>query len=404
MPLRVPSLIAAACLSCFPDAWTPPTPRTDAAITDVAPVTDAATVRCDDPAPRALASGYRGHSCVIRCDGSVWCWGINAEGQLGDGTATTRRLPVRVTGLPRPATALGLGYDAGCAVLDDGSVWCWGRAGDGGIGAPDMLRSNVPLRVAGLTEPAVSLGVGGTHLCAVLEGGGVACWGENGRGQLGVEGSSPRRAATRVDTLVGEAAEAVGGQFHTCARLRSGAVWCWGQNVFGTLGDGGFADRSAPREVSLRASAVALSTQTNHVCAALDDGTTWCWGYNTDGQLGNGGRAVSPRPVEASALPAPSTVLSAASNHTCAIGDDGRVRCWGGNEFGQLGDGTTTRRTRPGAAVMLPAAAVRVSTGGAFTCAALGDGRVFCWGENTNGNLGDGTTQASPSPVAVLLP
>lgn len=402
--MRLPPLVAAACLSCITDAWTPPAPPTDAAVPDVAPVADVPVVRCADPALRALASGYRGHSCVIRCDGSVWCWGVNNDGQLGDGTTTTRRFPVRLGGLPRPATALGLGYDAGCAVLDDGSVWCWGRSGEGGIGAPEMPRSTVPLRVGGLTEPAVAVAAGGTHFCAVLQSGGLACWGENLRGQLALDGISPRSIATRVTDLVGEVAEVVGGQFHTCARLRSGAVSCWGQNVFGTLADGGFADRNAPREVPLRANATALATLANHVCVALDDGTSWCWGYNNDGQLGNGSRTLAPRPVATAALPSATARLSAATNHTCALADDGAVRCWGGNEFGQLGDGTTTRRTRPGDAVTLPAAAALVSAGNGFTCAALGDGRVFCWGDNTHGSLGDGTSQNSTTPVAVALP
>ncbi|MFO0626657.1 MAG: hypothetical protein U0325_13670 [Polyangiales bacterium] len=401
--MRLPPLVAAACLSCITDAWTPPT-RTDAAVADVAPVADVPEVRCADPAVIGLVSGYRGHSCVIRCDGRTWCWGINSEGQLGDGTTTTRRLPVRLTGLPRRATALGLGYDAGCAVLDDGSVWCWGRGGDGGIGAPDTPRSNVPVPVRGLTDPAVSVAVGGTHFCAVLQGGGLACWGENGRGQLGLDGNSPRSTATRVTTVVDEVVEVVGGQFHTCARLQRGTVSCWGQNVFGTLADGTFVDRSAPQEVPLQANAVALATLANHVCAALDNGTAWCWGYNNDGQLGNGSRTLAARPVAAAPAPPPTSRFSAGSNHTCALSEDGEVRCWGGNEFGQLGDGTTTRHTRPGAVVALPAAATHISTGNGFTCAALRDGRVFCWGDNANGNLGDGTAQTSPTPVAVLLP
>lgn len=405
-PLRFIALIALAGPGCITDTWLPPVSPADAgADTSLPDVNvDAPITRCVDAPLRALASGYRGFSCVIRCDGSVWCWGINIEGQLGDGTTTTQRIPVRVGGLPRPATALGLGYDASCVVLDDGSVWCWGRGGEGGIGAPGMLRSLTPLRVQGLSGAAVSVTAGGTHFCAALASGALACWGENFRGQLGVSGNTPRGAATPVTDLAGEVAEVVTGQYHTCVRRRDGTVSCWGQNAFGTLADGAWTDRAEPRDVPLPANAVALSTQTNHVCAALDDGSVWCWGYNSDGQLGNGGRTTSPRPVATVALPVQTTQLATASNHTCALGDDGTLRCWGGNEVGQLGDGSNTRRLRPAAAVTLDGPVTQTSTGLGFTCAALRNGRVFCWGDNTHGTLGDGTAQSRGTPVAVAFP
>jgi alpha-tubulin suppressor-like RCC1 family protein len=410
--MRHALLVAAACLSCVTDGWTPPAPRADAGATDVLTVdapaadtaVDAPVARCDDPALRALSCGYHSFCCAARCDGSVWCWGGNNYSQLGDGTTTTRPAPVRLTGLPRPATALGSGYQTACAVLDDGSVWCWGRGGEGGLGAPGTPQSMVPVRVAGLTEPAVSIAVGGTHFCAVLERGGLACWGENQRGQIGLDGGSPRPAAARVTALKGEVAEVVAGQFHTCARRRDGTVSCWGQNTFGTLADGLYTDRPTPEDVPLRARAVSLTTLTNHVCAALVDGSVWCWGYNVDGQLGNGGRTTTPRPVAVAALQGTTAQLAAGDNHTCALADDGAVRCWGGNELQQLGDGTTTRRLRPGGAVALEGPAVRLSAGRGFTCAALRDVRVMCWGDNTYGSLGDGTTERRELPVFVALP
>jgi alpha-tubulin suppressor-like RCC1 family protein len=405
-------LVALSCTACITDAWTPPVARTDSGPGDAAQTdaptpdaaVDAAVTRCDDPALRALSCGYHSFCCAARCDGSVWCWGGNTYGQLGDGTITTRPAPVRLTGLPRPATALGNGYQTACAVLDDGSVWCWGRGGEGGLGAPGTPQSMVPVRVSGLTEPAVSVAVGGLRFCAVLESGALVCWGENQRGQIALDGGSPRPAATRVTALRGEVAEVVAGQFHTCARRRDGTVSCWGQNTFGTLADGLYTDRPTPLDVPLRARAVALATQTNHVCAALEDGSVWCWGYNADGQLGNGARTNAPRPVAVPTLQGVTTRLAAGDNHTCALADDGALRCWGGNELQQLGDGTTTRRLRPGDPVAMDGPAIRVSAGRGFTCAEVRDGRVLCWGDNTYGSLGDGTTEHRHSPVAVALP
>jgi alpha-tubulin suppressor-like RCC1 family protein len=409
--LAIP-LVALACLGCITDAWTPPVARTDGGPGDAAQAdapspdaaVDAAVTRCDDPALRALSCGYHSFCCAARCDGSVWCWGSNTHGQLGDGTTTTRPVPARLTGLPRPATALGSGYQTACAVLDDGSVWCWGRGGEGGLGAPGTTESAVPVRVSGLTEPAVSVAVGGLHLCAVLESGALVCWGENSRGQIALEGGSPRYVATRVTALKGEVAEVTAGQYHTCARSRDGTVSCWGQNTYGTLADGLFANRSTPAVVPLRTRAVSLATQANHVCAGLDDESVWCWGYNSDGQLGNGARANSPRPVAASMLQGTTTDLVTGDNHSCALADDGALRCWGGNEFQQLGDGTTTRRLRPGDPVALEGPVMRVSAGRGFTCAEVRGGRVLCWGDNTYGSLGDGTTQSSATPVTVALP
>lgn len=409
-------LLLAANLGCIPDAWTPPTasdagalidrsPPTDGAEVAVAdqPAGDAPTARCEGPTWRAVQCGDS-FCCAIRCEGSVWCWGLNDRGQLGVGDLTARHTPTRVSGLPRSASALAAGYNQTCALLVDGSVWCWGLNFDGILGAPSTALSASPVRVEGLTEAAVALGNGGTHACVIYEGGGLACWGGNGRGQLG-DGRTRSQLTPQAVTAVGRPIAQVScGQYHTCALRADGSLACWGQNTYGTLGNGRLADVPRPVEVTLPAAVRSVETYANHVYALLDDGSLWSWGYNAEGALGNGSRAVSAAPVQVTPSPAEVVTISAGTEHGCALSMDGSVRCWGSNAVGQLGDGTTTRRLRPGPTVDLDEPATTVTTGHGVTCVILRGGSMRCWGENTHGQLGDGTTENRLTPVRVLDP
>lgn len=268
-------------------------------------------------------------------------------------------------------------------------------------GSPET--ATAPRRIETPLGPATGVACGGAHACVTLEAGGVACWGGNNRFQLGNDGPGAQPTPTRVAKVDGPVAEVVCGQYHTCIRRQDGGVACWGQNVFGTLGNGAFVDLPEPFAVPLPSGARDLATQANHNYALLDDGALWSWGYNQDGQLGNGARTTSAVPVQAGPLPAELVAVAAGADHGCALGRDGRVRCWGGNTHGQLGDGTTTRRTRPAEAVALDGAASAVAAGDRFTCA-LGDLGIRCWGRNHAGQLGDGTTEGSPTPVTVVEP
>ena len=254
-----------------------------------------------------------------------------------------------------------------------------------------------------------TLSSGGWHTCAILDNGSVSCWGSGSQGRLGNGATSNQTTPTLTSTLgVGRTAVAVSsGVAHTCAILDNGSIACWGYNGAGALGNGGTTDSTTPvltSSLGAGRTAVALSAGGDHTCAILDNGSVSCWGYNEEGGLGNGGTTDSTTPVLTSSLGAGRTAvaLSSGNYHTCAILDNGSIACWGGaNEYGQYGNGNYTSSNIPVLTSSLGAGrtAVALSSGEYHTCAILDNGSVSCWGYNGNGQLGNGGTTDSTTPV-----
>jgi len=314
---------------------------------------------------RAIAAN-RDTSCANLDDGSVKCWGDNALGGLGNGaggagifTTAPGATPVNL-GAGRKALAVSTGYST-CAILDDHSLKCWGdnSAGALGNGAGGAgVFTNVPGAAvdlgAGRTALAVSTGSGAT--CAILDDHSLKCWGSNARGQLGNgtsgAGTNVMVPGAPVNLGAGRTALAVAtGNGSTCAILDDHSLRCWGGNTFGNLGNGtsgAGADTNLPgAPVNLGAGRTALevSVQRDHVCAVLDDHSLKCWGYNEYGELGNGARFTNiVTPGAAIGLGAGRTALavSVGDYHSCTILDDRTARCWGFSNFGQLGNGDTS--------------------------------------------------------------
>ncbi len=362
--------------------------------------------------PTAVAAGGL-HTCMRLPDGAVQCWGRNNFGQLGngDGSLTSSSVPVAVRGLTT-ATRVVTGDAHTCALLGDGTVQCWGvgDSGQRGDGTFNNI-STVPAAVVGITG-AVAVAARGYHSCALLGDGTVWCWGRNSDGQLGVTpsgsqcpttpgffcSSTPVRA-----TGITSAAAVIAGGYHTCALFGDGTAQCWGRNDDGQLGDGTFTSSSTPLRVGGLTGAAAVSGGFYHTCALLGDSTVQCWGRNAEGQLGNGTTIGSRVPGRVAGLPS-ATAVSGGFQHTCALLSDGTVQCWGRNLEGQLGDGTTTSSSTP-VRVGGITGAVAVSAGILHTCALLANGTVKCWGavgpNNDFGQLGNGATTGSSTPVTV---
>ncbi len=208
---------------------------------------------------------------------------------------------------------------------------------------------------------------------------------------------------TQSRGTVGPAALAVGEQ-HACVLL-DGGVKCWGRNIWGELGDGTNQDRSSPVPVAgLDGRVAAISAGAAHTCALFPAGNVKCWGYNIYGQLGDGGggggvaNANSPQPVDVAGL-IDAIAISAGGGHTCALTSAGGVKCWGDNTFGQMGDGTTTMRNTPVDVTGLTSGVRAVAAGGNFTCALMAVGNVKCWGSNAQGQLGAAASEQCGSPL-----
>jgi len=288
----------------------------------------------------AVAVGS-GHACAVRSGGGVVCWGSNVYGQLGNGSNTQSLTPVSVSGLST-ATAIGAGVIHSCARLQDGSVSCWGNNVSGELGNGTNTASTTPVSVTGLAG-ATALAVGQRHACAVVSGGAVRCWGNDTSGQVGNGATSTTGVltATAVTGLPSAASGVAAGQLHSCALLTNGTVYCWGDNSVGQLGNGTLVNSLTPVAVSGLSSVASISSWGSHTCARLSSGTLRCWGQNTRGQLGNGVVAASSTtPVTAGATTF--SQVTAGGRHTCGqYLSNGSVRCWGYNDYGQVGDSTS---------------------------------------------------------------
>ena len=252
---------------------------------------------------------------------------------------------------------------------------------------------------------ATTVAGGNEHTCAVTTGGAVWCWGANWGGQLGNGTSMPRLTPVEVSPRLPplDVTAVAAGDGHTCAVTREGAVWCWGDNRAGQLGDGTTTWRPTPVAVSGLGDSVvvALTAGWAHTCAVTSAGAVLCWGSNADGQLGDGTTTNRLTPVVVSGLGSGATVVSAAARHTCAVTSAGAAWCWGWNGSGQLGDGTTTAALTPVAVSYLGSGVAGVTTGHLHSCAVTGAGAVWCWGSGGAGQLGDGTRTDALTPVSV---
>jgi alpha-tubulin suppressor-like RCC1 family protein len=348
----------------------------------------------------AIAAGWF-HTCALTA-GGVKCWGANWDGQLGDGTTTGRTTPVDVSGLTSGVAAIATGSYHTCAVTTGGGVKCWGYNNYGQLGDGTTTDRNTPVDVSGLTSGVAAIAAGESHTCALTAGGGVKCWGRNSGGQLGDGTTTDRTTPVDVSGLTSGVAAIAAGGYHTCALTAGGGVKCWGRNSYGQLGDGTTTNRNTPVDVSGLTSGVnAIAAGSYHTCALTMDGGARCWGHNLYGQLGNGKSGYHTIPVDVSGLTSGVSAIAAGEEHTCALTAGGGAKCWGVNYYHQLGDGTTTRRNTPVDVSGLTSGVAAIAPSQYHTCALTTGGGVKCWGYNSYGQLGDGTTTGRATPVDV---
>lgn len=332
------------------------------------------------------------HTCAATRVGRVHCWGFNNLGQVGDGTTETRREPVAHPGV-HDARAITTGREHSCAIRGDGTVSCWGsnitrQLGDG----TSEFRQLAPVRVVGLTN-VIEIAAGGEHTCARVRGDQLYCFGRS---------FEPTPELVPFDDAVLEVA---GGYRHTCARLSSGRVSCWGSASLAGMTYPHDHEYSFVRGLPPVAE---ITSGDVHSCAAEASGAVWCWDFELYDEVRfvMGERVVEShvRPSVATRVPIDDAVqLTAGHEFTCALRAGGRVTCWGNNERGQLGDGGLDQTIGAFVDPIGLHDVMWISAGWRHACALETNGVVMCWGRNTEGELGDGSTAEHQPPIMAAV-
>ena len=369
---------------------------------NTAPCTD--TITLDTGAQTnwiSMAAG-QSYTVALKSDGTLWAWGWNFYGQLGDGTTTNRSSPVQESTHANNWVAIAVGESHTVALKSDGTLWAWGNNIAGQLGDGTTTNRSSPVQESTHANTWVAMAAGGAHTVALKSDGTLWAWGWNAYGQLGDGTTTGRWSPVQESTHANNWVAIAAGQYHTVALKSDGTLWAWGSNSTGQLGDGTTTNRSSPVQESTHANNwVAIAAGQYHTVALKSDGTLWAWGSNSTGQLGDGTTTDRWSPVQESTHANNWVAMAAGAAHTVALKSDGTLWAWGENHYGQLGDGTTTNRSSPVQESTHANNWVAIATGDYHTVALKSDGTLWAWGENHAGQLGDGTTVSRYSPVQI---
>ncbi len=354
------------------------------------------------------------HSCALS-GGKVYCWGADDVGQLGNGGGAgdpDSAAAVAASALTS-AVQVAAGWNNNCAVTAQGAVYCWGAGGAGQLGDGASADRYAPVQVAGvggvgMLSGVVQVACGTAHCCSLAGNGAVACWGDDGHGQLG-DGQSGGSQPTPVQVLSDDSFEQIAANADYSCAVRRGdqAAFCWGSGAYGKLGDGDTADASTPVAVSGTTGVKQLMLGHDHACAITQTGRVRCWGRGAGGRLGQGGdNSDHSTPVFVQSpsgsngwLGAVASGWAAGRAHSCVALQTGLVQCWGEDALHQLGDGGSTTTGVPVSTLGLLDAVTVVSSYD-HSCALRAGGTLWCWGDGAHGKLGDGGSASPLQPVA----
>ena len=368
--------------------------------------------RCGDGCcPAGSLSAGSTHACVLTLQGQALCWGDNLFGQLGRDDREPSRSPAPIPGLgPAGITQISAGHHFTCAVVA-GAAKCWGWNSHGKLGDGTTENRSRPVGVQGLGRGTRRIVAGMAHACAIDEGGGLWCWGYNASGQLGDGTNQNRPAPVAVAGLSTGVSAVALGLYHTCALVR-GRVMCWGSNATGQVGAGEMSDPAwTPRAVDASTASSATSVAAGGYSSAyIAGGALYLWGDDSDGQLGDGATSVRARPAPLVGLEGVVSNFAFAGRygsppsgevHACAVVGGG-AKCWGSNIAGQVGNGIAdVVQATPADVVGLSSGVATVATGAEYSCALTLSGGVLCWGSNDDGQLGDGGFESRLTPGVI---
>ena len=332
-----------------------------------------------------ISTGHS-HSAAIQADGSLWTWGFNVNGQLGDGTRNNSEIPIKVMENVIAVSASNSSHTM--AIQADGSLWAWGLNFNGQLGDGTLTNRHAPVKVM---EDVIAVSQDFTHTMAIKADGSLWAWGLNDEGQLGDGTTQNRRTPVRILDNVASVSTSRG---HTMAIKTNGTLWAWGDNIFGQLGVGTITNHNTP--VRVMNDVTYVSVGRNHTMAVTTDGSLWAWGFNGSGQLGDGTTHSKLSPIR---VMDNVTAVSANRGYTMAITTDGSLWAWGSNRYGRLGDGTFRNHLTP---MKIMDDVIAVCAGERHALATTTNGSLWAWGRNLIGELGDGTTDNRNTPVEIM--
>jgi alpha-tubulin suppressor-like RCC1 family protein len=356
------------------------------------------------------------HTVTVAMDGTLWSWGDNESGQIGDDTMTTynqwgqlendntRTFPVRI-GTASNWSSVSAGQHHTVAIRTDGTLWSWGNNEQGQLGDGTTTRRTSPIRI-GTDSNWAFAAAGGYHTVAVKTDGTLWAWGNNEHGRLGDGTATRRTSPTRIGIETNWATVSAGWQ-HTVAVKRDGTLWAWGNNEDGRLGSVwaecccDMSHSTVPVQIGTETNWAFVSAGWRHTTALRTDGSLWAWGFNNTGQIGDGTTVGRFAPVRVGTNN-DWIAVSAGNNHTLAVRIDGSLWAWGYNADGRLGDGSTNNRSNPLRINMPPGwNAALVSAGGSHTMVIGADNMLMGWGGGWNGrqlggNSSDGSGRSIP--------
>ena len=357
----------------------------------------------------ATAAGGNDHACALTVDGVAYCWGRGGTAGLGDGSTDSSAVPVPIAGT-RVYSGISSGRTYSCALDTNGAAFCWGNNASGELGTGNTSDQLTPAAVVGghVFQSISAQGIASPHhTCGIANSGTAYCWGSNANGQFGnggtVSASTPQVAGGAASVYSGMST----GDKFTCGIRAGSLAYCWGYNGSGQLGDSTVAQRVNPVPVKGGLTFIAIVASQVHSCGLSQAGTVYCWGDNFNGRLGQDSTLVgqSLTPLQVPGLGGVSALV-AGTGHTCALLAGGQAYCWGLNESGQLGDGSSSNRSAPVAVAVPPGigAFTSIVSGASFTCGVTAANALYCWGEGDGGQLGNGLRADSSLPVLVANP
>ena len=344
-----------------------------------------------------LVSAGGEHTCAIRADKNLWCFGQNAWGEMGDHSLGDRFIPTPVDRISIWKLITDGGGNHDCAITRQQALWCWGLNDHGQVGDGATTTRTLPLLIGTALWTTVTGGEG--YTCGIQDDRSLWCWGANGKGQLGNGTRTDAHAPVQVGTDT-DWASVSPGPTHTCALKTDKSLWRWGANADGEVGDGSTSLRKSPVKVGT-SSWTTVSAGGRFTCGTQTGGTLWCWGFNDQGEVAqppNSGAQITPTQVGTLTT---WVQVDSATDHSCAVRTDLTLSCWGNNVSGDLGNDSAESDSP----VAIPQKIwTRAITFDSMSCAWKTDDTMACWGNDTIGQLGDGSPVPSRvGPVSVVI-